>query len=510
MESQDTVRKKLASNYHFYRFLEALPGLLSWSLIIVPIIMAYVAPTMVTYFLLAFSVYWVYNSLKFIIYAYFGHKKLATVIKQDWIKKLEKDFPDEWTNYYYCTLIPFASESINVLRPTIQSIVDADFPNNRKILCLSSEKAVPVGLEIAKQLQKEFEGKFAHIFITEHELKPGELKGKSANQNHAGRFIYDKMLEKGINPEHVLLTSNDADVVNHKLYIPYFLHSFLSEGENRFKRIYQPVTTDYLDIWEANFFSRIIVSIGMTWRLALNQRDDYRCVVVAFYSMSLRTLKEIDFWETDLIPEDERTMFRAIFTYGEEFRTVPLFIPTYGRPVQGATVFESLKQQYVQIRRWAWGASEVANSVTKSLLHTHIPLRVKAKAIFNQLRTNVEWTSTSIFLMGGGYITLLTNPNFNNTVLAYSLPKILGALMQATYLGLLLIIYLEWSVAPKRPKGKGFFFNLFTIIQWFFLPFVGVVLGSIPALDAQTRLIFNKRIVYIESNKEFSKKKEEK
>jgi hypothetical protein len=499
------IAERLTSSYRFYRFLEALPGLLSWSLILLPVVLAYVAPFAVAYFLLIYSVYWAFNSLKFVLYAYMGHRKLAWVLQHDWLKKLQEDLPTEWNKYYYCTLIPFASESIDIIRPTIQSLVDGNFPTDRKILCLSSEKAVPVGKNIAEELKEEFKDHFAYIFITEHELKEGEIKGKSANQNHAGRYFYDEALRLGLDPEYILITSNDADVSNHISYMPYLVHSFIGQGEDRFKRIYQPVTTDYLDIWNANFFSRIIVTIGMAWRLALNHRDDYRCVVVAFYTMSLRTLKEVNFWETDLIPEDERMMFNTMFTYGKDFRTVPLFIPTYGRPVQGKTTWEALVQQYVQIRRWAWGASEIANSVTKSLKFKHIPWQIKTKAIFNQIRTNVEWTSSSILLLFGGYFSVLTNAEFNNTFLANSLPNVLWRLVQATYIGLLFIIYLEWKIAPKRPKEKGILFSIFTLVQWIFLPYVGFLLGSIPALDAQTRLIFNKRIVYIESKKESKK-----
>jgi hypothetical protein len=496
------ILDKIVSSKKFYRFLEALPGILSWTFIIAPIVLAAFFPAAVAYFILFYSVYWVYNAIKFVIYAYIGHEKMLYVLKQNWLERLKTEFPSEWEDYYYCTLIPYASESINLLRPTVQSIVDNDFPTSRKILCLSSEKALPIGKEYAQTLKEEFKDHFAHIFITEHELKEGEIKGKASNENHGGRYLYAELEKLNIDPAKVLITSNDSDVLNSSQYMSYLLYKFLLEGENQHKRIYQPVPTDYSDIWEANFFSRLIVSLGVQWRLALQQRNNYRTTVYSFYSMSLKTLKEIGFWDVDLIPEDERTMFKAIFTYGSDFRVVPLFIPTYGKPVQGQNVWESFKQQYIQIRRWAWGASEFASSFTISMQRKDIPWRTKLPAMFNQMRSSLEWTLSSILPVFGGAMPGILNEQFRSTTLAYALPSLMILLFNLSTFMLIFIIFIELRIAPKRPWSKGVFFSMFSFAQWVLMPYVGFVLSSVPALEAQTRLIFNKRIQYIESKKE--------
>jgi hypothetical protein len=493
---------RIISSKWFYRVLESIPGILSWTLLIGPIVMAKYKPTWVAYFILVYSVYWVYNSIKFVAYAYIGHKKMLYVMSQDWLNRLEEKFPGEWEEYYYCGLIPFASESIDIIRPTVQSIVDSNFPNDKKILCLSSEKAVPRGKEICEQIAKEFEGKFAFIFITEHELKDGEMKGKAANENHGGRYLYDELLKNNIDPAKVLITSNDADVLNHQQYQPYLLYKFLSEGDKKHTRIYQPVPTDYTNHWNANFFTRLIITIGVQWRLALQQRNNYRCTVYSFYAMSVKTLHDIGFWDVDLIPEDERTQFNALFTFGKDFKVVPLFIPNSGNPVQASTMWMSFKEQYKQIRRWAWGASEFAHSFRKALIHKNVSWKVKMMPIFNQVRNSIEWVLTSILPMFGGTMPLLLNEKFRSTTLAYALPTILSTLMGLASIMTIVIIYIEYKIAPARPKDKGIFFRIFTFVQWILMPYVGFTLSSLPALEAQTRLIFNKRIVYIESKKE--------
>lgn len=493
---------RLASSYRFYRFLEALPGILSWSLIIGPIVLAIYEPRIVAYFVLIYSVYWVYNSIKFIVYAYIGHKKMLYVVKQNWLEKVQEKFPDEWNKYYYCGLIPFASESIDIVRPTVQSIANSNFPKEKKILCLSSEKAIPKGKDIAAKILEEFKDQFAYIFITEHELKPGEVKGKASNENHGGRFVYAELEKVGIKPEHVLITSNDADVLNHLQYHAYLLYKYLLEGEKKDCRIYQPVPTDYTDHWDANFFSRLLITQGVQWRLALQQRNNYRSTVYSFYSMSMKMLKEIDFWDVDLIPEDERTQFNALFHFGRDFKVIPLFIPTSGKPIQAATAWQALKEQYKQIRRWAWGASEFAHAFTSALKHKDVPWRVKILPMFNQMRSAVEWVLSSILPMIGGSIPILMNSEFRSTTLAHTLPSLISTLMGLSSMLVIVIIYIEWKIAPKRPSEKSIWFKIFTFVQWVLMPYVSFILNSLPALEAQTRLIFNKRIVYVESKKE--------
>jgi hypothetical protein len=493
---------KLIESRFVYRFLESLPGLISWSLILGPLILAIYKPNIVAYFMLAYSVYWVYNSVKFVMYAFIGHRKMLYVTKQNWLSKLKKAYPKEWDKYYYCTLLPFASESINVIEPTVKSLAEANFPKEKKILCLSSEKALPQGKEVVEKIKEKYKDHFKYIFSTEHELKPGEIKGKSSNQNHGGRFLYKKIIEKGVKPEHILLTSNDSDMLNHKQYIPYLLFKFLSNGDLKHKRLYQPVPTDYEDHWKASFFSRVIITIGVQWRLALQQRNNYRSTLYSFYSLSLKTLKEINFWDVDLIPEDERTQFKALYRFGKDFKVIPLFIPAIGRPVQGSNKWASFKEQYIQIRRWAWGASEFAVAFSMAIKNKHVPWKVKIMPILNQLRTSTEWVVSSILPLFGGMIPLLLNEEFRETNLAFALPQHMQSLMIVGSFMVIIIIYIEWRIAPKLPKSVNVFNRIFYFLQWLFLPYIGLMLSSVPALDAQTRLIFNRHIQYVESKKE--------
>jgi hypothetical protein len=45
---------------------------------------------------------------------------------------------------------------------------------------------------------------------------------------------------------------------------------------------------------------------------------------------------------------------------------------------------------------------------------------------------------------------------------------------------------------PPKPVNYGNFKYLFFALSWLFLPITMIAFGSLPALDAQTRLMFGK------------------
>lgn len=485
-----------------YRFLEALPGILSWGLLILTGIVMRFGTAIFAIVTLIYTAYWVGNGLAIIISASRGIKRVREVEATDWQARLSADFP-EWRDYYYCTFIPFASESINVLRPTVASLAASDFPADRKFLFLSPEAALPKGKAIAEELAKEFAGSFAQIFITEHVLKEGELKGKASNENHCGRFAYAKMKELGIDPGHVLISSNDSDMQIERAYPAYLLHMYLSEGENRDRRIYQPVPADYGDFWGSNFFTRMLITTGVLWRLTLQVWSNYRCTVFSFYSMSLKMLNEIGYWDADIIPEDERTMFKAIATFGGRFCVRPLFIMARGTSIRGDGIAGSALEQYTQMRRWCWGASEFAHSVSVYRRLDKDKRKAMWRPIFNQIRASTEWTLAPLLLVFGGFLPGVINPAFMLTSFGWIYSISISALMLFSSCLLFAMMNLSSYLAPERPANmRGFASRLWGYAQWMLSPAVSLAFSVLPAFDAQTRLMLNRRISYVESRKE--------
>jgi len=54
---------------------------------------------------------------------------------------------------------------------------------------------------------------------------------------------------------------------------------------------------------------------------------------------------------------------------------------------------------------------------------------------------------------------------------------------------MLICILMSRQFIPPRPKNISRLFYVTFIAQWFILPFVSAILGSLPSLDAQTRMM---------------------
>lgn len=156
------MKKNLIKNLSFH-FLLSFPGLLSWVLLFGAILLILFNPNIFVVLIILFSVYWTINCSRIVFHAYFCHKRVENVKEINWLKKLQKDFPKEWKSYYYCTLIPFASESVNVLKPTIDSIADSNFPKKRKFCACHQKKQFQAAKKSQSNSRKNIKTNL-HIF----------------------------------------------------------------------------------------------------------------------------------------------------------------------------------------------------------------------------------------------------------------------------------------------------------------------------------------------------------
>jgi hypothetical protein len=63
------------------------------------------------------------------------------------------------------------------------------------------------------------------------------------------------------------------------------------------------------------------------------------------------------------------------------------------------------------------------------------------------------------------------------------------------------MIYMSTRFLPPRPKEVSRFFYVIFVLQWLLLPLISACLGSIPALDAQTRMMFGKHLGFYRTPK---------
>ena len=105
-------------------------------------------------------------------------------------------------------------------------------------------------------------------------------------------------------------------------------------------------------------------------------------------------------------------------------------------------------------------------------------------------------TNPIMILILGWLPILIGGAAFRDTLLSYNLPNITRDLMTLATMGLILSAIISASLLPPMPKN---FIRkkrrwLVMILQWVMVPFTIIIFGSLPGIDAQTRLMFGKYI----------------
>jgi hypothetical protein len=171
--------------------------------------------------------------------------------------------------------------------------------------------------------------------------------------------------------------------------------------------------------------------------------------------------------------------------------------------VLGKNVWDTMKAQYIQKRRWAWGIEHLPYLMEK-FFSTRGQLTLYQRIIhpFRTFEGHVSWSTSSLLIALGGWMPLLLNPDFRMTVLAFNLPVLARNLLSITWVGVLISAIVAQGLLPPMPKHFPKWKRLEMIIQWIFVPISGVIFGSIPALDAETRLMLGKYLGFAVTTKE--------
>ncbi len=484
----------------FDRIVDCLPALITIFSLILLVVLSAFKPTWVAYFLTAYIVFYAYESARVGVLSLRAFKWVKENRKIDWLEKLNNKYKGELDGFYQAILIPFASEPMSVLEPTIKNLSESNFPMEKVILVMATEVAKPSGLEISKEIQKTHGSKFGHFMITEHLLVDGEMKGKAANENHAGRELYKFITEKGIDPKKVVVTSLDSDMKPDPQFLAMLTYNFFEQGKNRHRRIFQPLPINLEKAWESITPARLIASFGFQYFSAKMQMP-MQLVNFSVYSASLHMIHAVNFWSPDIIPEDERFFWQSYFIYGTKLKVVPMFIPVYGDIIVGDNLWAAVTEQYKQIRRWAWGATEIKYFLYHMIQDDTIPWGDKLFKLFLRFRTHFEWVLIPVIISIGNMLPTWLNEPYQKNPLAYMVPLFTSRILTILLVTFVSLIIMDNYFAPKKPKGWKGYQTVLTYAAWVMFPIVSFFFSAFPAFESQIRMLINKPIVYIETKK---------
>lgn len=478
------------------RALEILPGFVSWSLILFPFWGSLVVPTLVAYYVITFAVYWLYRSLTLAVLSVMAHFKVRASSAFDWLADIKARFPTKWNSLHHLIIVPTYKEPVSTLERTLTALSKQSYPLKNMHIMVSFE--VREG-EAAKKKAAALEAKFKHTFgnlmTTFHPDIQGEIKGKSSNTcwgaKQAKRILVD---EQKIPIENITITSEDADALFHHHYFSAITYEFLTTTKP-FNTIWQGGIVFYNNIWKVPAPVRVLASIFSVTQLYILMRKD-RLVNFSTYTTTLKHVHDIGYWDTDVIPEDYRLFFKSYFAKDGNFEVQPIFLPIYADAAEADGTWNTLKNQYEQLKRWAWGVSDDAYIIRAYVLAQKIPFWDKTIRISKVIEDHFLWPVNWFAITVSAILPPLLNENFSRTVLGKTLPQVTSLLLTLSLVSMVVIFIVDAINRPPRPNKYNPLSYILQPLEFLLLPVVGFFFSALPGIDAHTRLMLGKYIEY--------------
>ena len=507
-----------------HRALEILPGLATWtvllSLVVLPTL---VYPSVVVGLIIVVDIYWFVRSVIVTRGIRRTYQALKREMATDW-HQLCLELPEaSWTDpdgtsydprdVYHAALVPTYTEKYEVLQATLQAWDAAAYPADRKIVAIITRTTDTDGIENVKRLQDEFAGRFAHFWHILDPLEPGIVVGKSAAMAYGGPVLYAHLEKAGLDMKRVIVTDLDSDFRVHPQWMGRVTWDYVQDRERDF-RLYQPVPMFHNNLWRVPAAVHVLASSSTQWQMFLHTRPQ-RLVTFASYSMSMHLVHDVGYWDAHVIQEDSRFYWRCFFRYGERLlvRGVPL--PFYGDCPRARTWGGTHVSQYNQIKRWAWGVSDVPFVFLNMLTHPEIPLRLKVYRFQLLVFNHLMWVAMPLLLLFGASIPgqlaaistwtgihFIGPTDYSLTRLSDYLGYTITGILTFTLVNVAFLIAVDESLVPPRPPEWSRLRKLKSYVEIFLYPIYGLLFSVIPALESQTRLMFGFYLEYRVTEKE--------
>ncbi len=481
-----------------FRLFEAFPGAMSWLILLLAVFFSWKRPFWVAIFIICFVIFWFFRTIYFSIYLWFSYKKMEKNKRIDWIQRLaelsKKNKKIDWRKIYHLIVIPMYKEPLEIVRENFQFLEKSDYPKEKMIVVLACEERTRSFVEkTARVIKEEFGSKFFRFLITWHpDNIPGELAGKGSNETWAVRKAKEKIIDPLKIPyENIIFSSLDVDTCVFPKYFSCLTYYYLT-SENPERTSFQPIPLYINNAWQSPVISYIF-SFSSTFWHTINQERQHRLITFSSHSMSFKALTEVGFKQTNIVPDDSRIFWQCFLKYDGDYKVQPLHYPVSMDTNVAESFWKTMINLYKQQRRWAYGVDDIPYIFFGFLKNKKIPLRKKIVLGSALLEDHITWATSSILIFLLGWLPLiLGGEKFTQTTISYNLPRIISKIMNISMLGLILSIYLSFSILSSKSTSFKKSRCLVFAFGWILFPLTMIIFSSLPALDAQTRLMLGR------------------
>lgn len=526
-----------------YRFLEILPGLISYSAIVLLFVLSWLDPVIGAIYLFTIIAATLVKAISVAYRTVQGYEVMKRAERINWRKRLEdlenphdayERLHNENSNSYHfgqhlenlklmaamnneypkpskihhAIIMTAYDEGEEILGPSIEAVKKSNFPNERIIFTLAYEERGGEAMEnTAKALAKKYKGVFKDFLLVKHpDGLPGEIVGKGPNLTYAGQKMAEYVEKHKMPIENIIVTSLDSDNRMAPKYLDSVAYEFITHP-NRQHLSYQPVSLFMNNIWDAPAPTRVIAVSNSFFNVITTMRP-HALRNFASHSQPLQALMAMDFWSKRTIVEDGHQFWRSLFFFNGDYEVIPIRIPIYQDAVIDETFFKTIKAQFVQVRRWYYGASDVAYVGTRLFVSKDkrvMPFWQLFPKFWRLLDGHITLAILAPIVAFGGWVPMIMNLSAH-TMVGYNLPNIVSLVETFALIGIIVSVLVSFKLLPKRPAKYRKSKNILMVLQWVLMPVTAILYQSLAAFYSQTRLMLGRYMEKFDVTKKVVKK----
>ncbi len=514
----------------FYRFFEILPGAVSYSAVLLLIILSLVSPTLAAAYLLLIIITMAVKAMGIAYRTVSGYRTYRAASAVNWHQRLGEledpaqsllgyagankqggyDHQVHLDNLQYIAEAPAGSyprpsqlyqliiiatynESFDVLDTTVTSLLDCTYDPQHMIVVVAYEaRGGQATAQVAARLQSKYAKQFHHFMTVEHpQDMPHEVVGKGPNITYAAQHATQWITSQSIPHSDVIVTTLDSDNRPHPTYFDYLTYEYIVR-EDRQRFSYQPLALFFGNIWDAPAPMRVIATGNSFWTIISSMRP-HTLRNFASHSQPLEGLIAMNFWSKRSIVEDGHQYWRSYFHFRGDYDVLPLYVPVYQDAVMADTLKGTLIAQFKQLRRWAYGASDIPYVAVNIFTSARrAPFWPSLARFLRLLDSHVSLASVAILVAIGGWVPLILNPQASRDIVAHQLPEVVSLIQRVAMVGLFISIFLSFKLLPPRPARYKRRRTVAMALQWLLMPITSIAYSALSAYNAQTHLMLGK------------------
>ena len=223
------------------------------------------------------------------------------------------------------------------------------------------------------------------------------------------------------------------------------------------------------------------------------QERPEKLLTFSSHSMGFKALVDVDFRQTNIVPDDSRIFWQCYIKYEGNYEVVPIYYPLAMDANVAKSLWQTMKNVYKQQRRWAYGVSDFPYFAFAFWKNKKIPFLKKVFPAVWMMEGHWSWATTSLLIFLLGWLPLVIGgSNFSQSLLSYNLPVFTSRVLTVGMLGLVGSAYFMILMLPPKPPVYKKRKYVFVALEWILVPIIMIFFTSFPSLEAQTRLMIGK------------------